>query len=375
MSETITTPFEERKEHFANEKQFLAQKFGKFLIERIRRKCQGLNQVILFIDAGTTLFPFFEVLNSLDKKQNQGWLRELVVVTNNVAGVYWLSKQVANKSSELAFNCILLPGKLLPEYNAITGFEGSLEANLAGVLQNLKTHNQIEGIKALRDRKEEISSPSSVKVTIMALVTGNWVRVRNEKPTLPVPLARGRGHLQVKKSMMSAADEVYVISPLGKVFSGFEKDYFESLLSQTQNHSKNYSEAYEELNTADADLHVNNSRTKIKLITTFRPGENFILSKSSEKIYNLLYDSAVKKVTQKTFEDDERKFVSASNYRDIPHYMFEFRDVSADLIKQFETEIPHKYCHFTKFLYAFHIPKNVIEEIRIHKNFSIMYDS
>jgi hypothetical protein len=103
-----------------------------------------------------------------------------------------LSKQVANKSKELAFNCILLSGKLLPEYNALVGFEGKIQGEIGHLLENLKTYKQIDIIKEKRHNFPDIK--------VISLVTGNWIRIRRSNPQIPLPLARGTGHLRLSNS-------------------------------------------------------------------------------------------------------------------------------------------------------------------------------
>jgi hypothetical protein len=343
-----------RSGHFAKEKVFLAETFGKLLTKRLQNLCRGTQDVILFIDAGTTLLPFFKILDEFARTA-KNCNKHFVVVTNNLAGANWLSEFGSfDENDELYLKCVLLPGELLPKYSAITGFEESIGTRFSKTLAQLDTNKSIEIIKNLRDSENG-------KLKLLALVTGNWVRIRNEKPKLPVPLARGRGHLHVKESMIKNADEVYVISPLGKIFSNQRKTKVLGLL-------EDYSDAYEELNTEKTNLQIiSKNRTKIKLVTTYRTDSRFLLSPSSDMIYNSLLgeesegdasaEPYISKVEQGNLYDCAENF-STCETAEIPHFMFEFKDVSSDETIQLNEEFPHSYCHSEEFLEHFHILKD-----------------
>ena len=334
--------FKERENHFVKEKQFLAESFGKLLLARLRNQCRGNQYTILLIDAGTTLLPFFKILNEFARNE-EAIRKHLVVVTNNLAGMYWLTeKGSVDNNKELFLKCIALSGELLPKYNAVTGFEDSMGAIFDKVLTELQTHTVIEKIKRERDA-------ANSKIHLISLITGNWVRIRTTegKPPIPIPLATGRGHLDVKESMIRNSDEVFVIAPLGKVFSGRNKSSVRSVL-------RRYSDSYEELDTEKEIYEITkNNRTKIKLITTYRTDETFILYNSSNKIIEGLQkgeslasnqSSYVIQVDNENITEWENNF-DHYDIADIPHCLFEFKDVSSDELIQLKEEFPHDYAH------------------------------
>lgn len=345
--------FQDRKKHFVKEKKFLAERFGKLLISRLRNICKGNQDTILFIDAGTTLLPFFEILDQFAKKE-EAVRKHLVVVTNNLAGIYWLTENGSlDENKELFLKCVALSGELLPKYNAVTGFEDSIGARFDRILFQLQTHNVIESIKNKRDA-------ASRKINLVALVTGNWVRIRTtkEKPPIPIPLARGRGHLDVKESMIRNSDEVYVIAPLGKIFSGHNKSNVLKLLEL-------YSDSYEELDTEKQVYEITtNNRTKIKLITTFRPDNTFLLHNSSNNIISELKRGETTQQNNNppyVIEIDDKNIneckTNFEHYKieNIPHCLFKFKDVSSDGIIQLNEEFPHDYSSKEEFLKYFYI--------------------
>lgn len=126
-------------------------------------------------------------------------MNNVSIITNNLPGVDSLMKhgriQPNNRYSELAILCKLLPGVPLPVYSAVTGEETR------------------EAIKNYRKKYQK-------NCYFLGLTTGNWIRVRRSKPPCPVPLARGKGHLDFKQAMINACNEIYEISPLGKLFVG-----------------------------------------------------------------------------------------------------------------------------------------------------------
>lgn len=98
----------------------------------------------------------------------------------------------SNRYSDLAIKCHLLPGVPLPIYSTVTG----LETN--------------EALERLRKKAGD-------NAFFIGLVTGNWIRLRRSDPPCPVPLARGLGHRKFKQVLINQSDEVYVVTPLGKI--------------------------------------------------------------------------------------------------------------------------------------------------------------
>ena len=89
-------------------------------------------------------------------------------------------------------------------------------------------------------------------------------RVRETTPRCPVPVARGAEHLGVKQACFNAADEVFVVSPLGKLFVGQSNDAVNHALDLRQNAVEPESLAYDEIRMSKEQGH------HVKLISTTR---------------------------------------------------------------------------------------------------------
>lgn len=357
----------QRTQHFKEEKAYLSTAFGEFLMERI--KSLDVEKVILLIDAGTTLQPILEYFGAhaeaLKKEgQNSGadWIDNIVVVTNNFSGFRQLLENLDpdekdNLGAQTALRVVLLPGRILPAYNAIVGFENRyLGETLGSVLSPLKPYSAIQRIRQLVD---EHNSSGGNEVKIISLVTGNWIRIRERPPTIPVPLARGAGHLAIKREMISAGDEVYIISPLGKIFVNHKKNEINHILREIVNSeistTKNgvsdggqpvsgrdsYKHSYKELDTNrllplfDSAEHRKNDN-KIKLVTTFRH-ETSLLFQQSNNLFTALggrfaeedevTPTRARHVNPTNFESLKFQF-SVEHIEAIPHMMFEFDPVN-----------------------------------------------
>lgn len=344
------TEYRLRKNHFEQEKVFLAEKFGDYLWARLK----NLNQpVILLIDSGTTLFHFFKKIGNLAiKSSKDDWIKNLIVITNNLAGVRWLmhyGRENKSRWSEIILKCILLPGTPLTTYGATT----SLPENdpFFEELKILQPHLILEELKKTRNYK------------IISLATGNWIRIRESFPRYPIPLARGRGHLDIKQSMIDLADEVYVIAPLGKIFADLSKSKVKTILHYFVESQKTKGDIYHEVEiNAEPIIKVGKlvkkqSINKIRLITTSRP-EHSPLSNLSNLLEN---DSFLKtlKVTEDNFEQFKGPFF-ISEFEKVSNLMFLFENKSKSLTSQIKQDFPHKNSWNYDFLSCFHIHEELI---------------
>jgi hypothetical protein len=348
-----STEYGKRTEHFLQEKEFLADRFGEYLWARLKH----LNQAtILLIDSGTTLYPFFSKFGRLAVNAStpgRDWIKNLMVITNNLAGVEWLMKNGKasdDKWAEVALPCIMLPGTPLPTYYAATGIP--TDHRFSGVLEMLQPNLILETLRATCNCK------------VIALVTGNWVRIRNHFPHYPVPLARGRGHLDIKQAMINCADEVYVVAPLGKIFADRDKSEVQFVLHDFVDGQEKASNIYQEVRfeakplrnmSIDDEPEVSN---KIRLVTTSRK-ERFVLSSLSKLLEkNSFLDT--RNVTNENFEEFKRSFY-VSKFTGVSNLMFEFDGVPIKLKEQIQTEFPHKESWGTGFLKCFHLANDTIE--------------
>lgn len=207
--------FGERSAHFEAEKSDLAHQFVQYLFKRCGRLAQS-SHVYLMVDAGTTLFPLFGEIGEWSISQWElerfhdapKWIDRLHLVTNNLPGLEKLiqtGRPGTGRHSPLAIaNAYLLPGNPMPVFAAVGG------PQTVAAIGELKK-------AAVREAEKKAMPPP----VFIALVVGNWVRIRSSDPRCPIPMARGEQgrHLEAKNAFIHEADEVYVVSPLGKIFN------------------------------------------------------------------------------------------------------------------------------------------------------------
>jgi len=323
--------FGERVHHFEDEKVFLSSRFVPLLVRRILRILKTRRKVFLVIDSGTTTFWLFRKLAGelLMLGADEAILRDLVIVTNNIAGVVsYMSagklkpKGEPEKKLSGFVECKVLPGRVLADYAALTGPE-------------------TEGaLKALRGANPD--------ACFIGLVVGNWIWLpRGDEmggtgwdPAhyYPVPLARDHElhrHLEFKQELISGSDEIYVCTPLAKVFIK------SSLLAINQAFLQGSAAAHE-YHQVPIDAA---KRNALKLVSTVR------LSPEND----LLYAHSSKLVTAYSQENSEllRYFVE-KDIPQVPSLLFGF-DGLTDKSKeeQKKIEFPHDYTQAPKFMADF----------------------
>jgi hypothetical protein len=191
--------------HFFYEKRRIAEDAVDKIEEYIKKN--NSKQYCLIIDSGTTMYPVFqEITNRLSqKKAKELWREKVCIVTNNLPGVQYLMKNAKDDPnddySEITISCFLVPGKPLSVYAAITGSESEKWL--------VRLRDFLDTLDTWRDKRTD--------VTILGFVTGNYmVRsfVANEVNYYPV--ARGEGHVEIKKRMVEISDQVFLLNPLMK---------------------------------------------------------------------------------------------------------------------------------------------------------------
>jgi hypothetical protein len=308
--------FSERLGHFTEEKKHIADHFVPLLLRRCKTLATSKSRIYLLIDSGTTLYPFFEVFarEAVRCHENrEDWFNKVVIATNNLPGVQKLMEvgrvNPNNRYSPLAVKCHLFPGEPLPIYSAVTGEETN---------------------KAVRNIRREVCK--SEDAIFIALVVGNWIRLRRSKPACPVPLARGTGHLEFKQELINNADEIYVVTPLGKVFCDISRNNLNSVLGfhgpQKDPDRQPYSEVF--INEKKAHF--------VKIVSTSRT-QGRVLSELSTKVQTLL------NVRSGQLE----KFDSVQSNQ-VPHILFPFDRLPDEWFLQIETELPHAYTRSNDFM-------------------------
>ena len=259
-----STIFGARSNHFREEKEQIAEQFCQQLIPYVEERLvrDKFEQIFLIIDSGTTLYPFFSILGRMALRDRlrdvrPQWLDRVEVITNNFPGVLRLIEAGRpesgsnDRTTKMPVTCSIVAGQLLTEYVAITGEDA---------IASLQ--------KIVEDRRRAYS-----KCHFISLVTGNWIRLRTTDPVCPVPLARGNGHLEFKQAVMHIADEVCVVSPLGKIFTEESLTFVNDLLELPSRDGT--APAYREINTEDVKFPVDPH--KIRLVTSVRTSEESIL--------------------------------------------------------------------------------------------------
>jgi hypothetical protein len=322
------TLFGERVGHFYDEKQFLAENFLPLLLSRCQKIVESGREVYLLIDSGTTLYPLFSKLGPgaiALCNEKQEWIKQVEVVTNNLPGVVALMDtgrlNPMYRFSPLAIRCQLLPGVPLPIYSAVLGEKAET------------------AMKTLKDQAD------SAKHYFIGLTTGNWIRVRRTGQACPVPLARGEGHLKFKQMLIDCSNEVYVVSPLGKVFVNTSLDDLNNAMGFNKNSSDPDKKPYEEVNI------VEEKAKAVKLVYTVRD-VGYALSRHSDFVQSVLGG------------DDADGQQSGSALPGAEHHPLPFTPHAKKWYEQIETEFPHRYTRAAEFRRRFfQVPEKPPEEM------------
>lgn len=320
--------FGERFQHFQNEKNELAEDFTQLLLKRCEAHARSNKEIFLTLDAGTTLYPFFELIGReaarLRQLRGEGanWLERLHLFTNNLPGFEQLIRfgKIApnDRYSDLAIaDCQILPGVALPVFGAVASTE---------------TSNAIE---VLGRRKADRST------VFIALVVGNWVRIRRSEPPCPIPMARGVDHHRVKQALVKNADEIFVISPLGKTFVGQSEDSINEVLGYSSATNDPEKACYK-----DIDI-TNEQARRVRLVTTRRkPGQ--LLSRHSDRVEDVVNDGRHEILSEDDF--------ATRPIEHIPHIIFDLNKPLGNMDSQRESEFPHRHTRYkAKFLEMFSV--------------------
>lgn len=311
------TLFGERLQHFREEKEELAKRFTPYLLKRCEALTSNGRHVFLLIDAGTTLYPLFELIGTETMKQSQegaDWLSRLHLATNNLPGIEQLMKTGKrapwNRYSKLAIeDCHLLPGVPIPIFAAVAGEETN------------------EAIRRFRSRPTAYHG--ELEVTFVALVVGNWVRIRTSEPRCPVPMARGIEHVAVKQTFVENADEIFVISPLGKIFVGNPMEEINAALG--------FSAASNEMETEEyRELQIDNEQAqRVKLVATTR-ADGRLLHRHSNRVEDSLGWNFGSLPARDEF--------AVTSIREAPHLLFPFAPSQPrSTVEESVIELPHEH--------------------------------
>ena len=322
--------FGERISHFSDEKDHIAEHFGQWLLKRILYHLDQIEEssspeehsasgtkVILFLDSGTTMAAFFRRFVKLLDSEPRA--KDVVMVTNNIPAVEsYLNacrtsmENAGDKPSvDDRVTCILLPGKALPEYGAVTG-------------------------KFTTDMLEMLRNQHPAAVTI-GLTTGNWLHLSDTPPVWPIPLARGEGHREFKEKLIQHSKEVYLLSPLGKLFANVSADRVNSAWGFTSDNPNPRRRTYGAVSVAEE------KRSSIRVVSTSRSATQ-VLYKHSALIDALLRPSDVSAWQESVGKD----------FGNVPHVLLPFTKFESETLeRQIEIDVPHDYARQESFMAEF----------------------
>lgn len=188
--------FERRSQHFGPEKEKLAEAIVKIISKEIVND-QEL-EIILLLDAGSTVYPIFRQLCTDPNFQfDRTNAKRLKIITNNLPGVSALIKHGHIGDPIVArtlFKCRVLRGYAQSQY------EATLSDETASDLR-----------QAVAEYKKTAAEVKAGKIKVIGVTSGNYI-------SLPEGvLARDRNHVETKSAMLDIGDEIYVLAPLGKV--------------------------------------------------------------------------------------------------------------------------------------------------------------
>lgn len=204
--------------HFFYEKRKIAEAAVNRVEEYLKR--DDSTRYCLVIDSGTTLYPVFQEITHRLRQEavSRLWRERVCIVTNNIPGLQYLMKNAKENHnddySEIAIKCFIIPGKPLSVYAAITGDQST------SWLNNLKGFLNSKDI--MEDWKS--SQDSHIEIKVLTFVTGNYIARKVEDNKISYhPVARGEGHVEIKRTMVEVSSEVFVLAPLMKFsFAGVD---------------------------------------------------------------------------------------------------------------------------------------------------------
>lgn len=244
-----------RSTHFRQEKKILAKKVLDYINAYL--SADPNMKYCLVIDSGTTTYHVFDQI--CQEMRNPGkrkiWNERIFIVTNNLAGFQYLltkcKEDPSSERSEVAVNCLLLPGKPLQPYVAVASketvewmsqlknylskqWEPESKYKIISIISSsyVVPHKEKGSVKPL-ETEQNIGSKLAEKETKPKRTLQN--QERNELCTTAYyPVARETWHVEIKKKFIETSDEVLLIAPLLK-FSFSRVDVLNHIFSFNNN--------------------------------------------------------------------------------------------------------------------------------------------
>ena len=146
-------------------------------------------------------------------------------------------------------------------------------------------------------------------------------------------MARGAEHRAVKQKFIENADEIFVVSPLGKIFVDASKDEVNQALGFKTDSNEAETSSYE-----DVDIDEQKARL-VKLVTTTR-SESQILYRHSCRV-----EDALTGRTDSFLEEDQ---FAKRSIKDLTHTFFRFHKSPSSRLDEFAVEFPHYHTRTNK---------------------------
>jgi len=321
--------FSERTSHYSDEKERIADVFSEILIDNVSDiQKDGKTECILLIDSGTSTLPFFKKISSqVTDRASRSGITNINIITSNFAGAVRIMR--SDDQVDPPVQCIIVAGSLSGDYAAIIGKEA------------------IDSLRTLVNQRKIQTEKEGKKCHIIALVSGNWVRLRHTKPRIALPMVRGKDHLELKQVYMELADQVYVIAPLGKIFVSNEKDDKKSIndiLMAGANKKITQRPPYDEVDTGDKDARV--LASKIKLVTSARCAPKYIMHAHSVAVGMTCGLNQMTAITSGDKIDLTDSRITG---------IFIRYDYDGDREVQIKLEFPHAYTHSKQMMDRFQV--------------------
>jgi hypothetical protein len=148
-------------------------------------------------------------------------------------------------------------------------------------------------------------------------------------------MARGAEHLGVKQTMFDNADEVFVVSPLGKIFVGHSENEINGALGfGTEASASGKPVDLEKASYSDVKIDSAHAQ-KIKLVATAR-AEGRLLRRHSNRVEDALASGGSDSLPS------EEQFASAL-IENVPHLLFPYGSKAKSEFEERELEFPHYY--------------------------------
>lgn len=291
--------YAEREEHFAKEKNLLADTFVDCVLpDMIKRVCSdypSLKMLNLIFDSGTTITPIFPRIMKTGIKLDE---KKFTIYTNNLAGINVIQQLNPKVCSLKERNFNLIGGQPLSKYRATTGDRTQKFLETIWESQN----KDKEARKGNLDQREIIT---------LSIVTSNWLIAGEDFRHISI-CARGEGHFNFKRSVIENSDYVILIAPLGKMLPLNDLAKLHDILKDDEDR------AYEDYRIPDSKKH------RTYLLSSFRP------QNSLSPLYNV-------STKFKDIKDEQ----GGSNFQ-ICEKWPKF-DPEGDKFKVIVTELPHQY--------------------------------